>query len=173
MHDARAISNYFLDRAESKGARLTIMTLLKILYFAHAWHLTKYGSPLVAQPFEAWKHGPVNRVVYDQFKKYGRRPIDEKAVSFDPTAARFSETKYHFNADTMEFLANIFDYYSQFHPYTLSDLTHETGGPWDTIWREAEKRAVPGMLIPNELIAAWFATCGGVYGTDRERRIVQ
>ncbi|MFM9718924.1 Panacea domain-containing protein, partial [Streptomyces galilaeus] len=50
------------------------MTLLKVLYFAHAWHLAKYGKPLVAQPFEAWRHGPVNRVVYDQYKEYRERP---------------------------------------------------------------------------------------------------
>jgi uncharacterized phage-associated protein len=173
MYDARAISNYFLDRAEGKGIGLTVLTLLKILYFAHAWYLTKNKIPLVAQPFEAWKYGPVNRVVYDQFKHYGRRPIEQKAVSFEPKVALFMPTPYHFDPNTQEFLANIFDYYSQFHPYTLSDLTHEKGGPWDMVWQEAEKRAVPGMIISNDAIAAWFATKAGVYGTDRERRIVQ
>jgi uncharacterized phage-associated protein len=173
MYDARAVSNYFLDRAEKTGARLTVLTLLKILYFAHAWYLAKYRIPLVGQPFEAWKYGPVNRVVYDQFKNYGRRPIENRAVSFDPILASFSVTAYKFDQETEVFLDNIYDYYSQFHPYTLSDLTHEAGGPWDTVWREAENRAVPGMVIPNEMIATWFATQGGVYGTDRERRIVQ
>jgi len=68
MHDARAITNYFLDRAAQRGMAITIMTLLKVLYFAHAWYLAKKNAPLVGQPFEAWRHGPVNRVVYDQFK---------------------------------------------------------------------------------------------------------
>jgi uncharacterized phage-associated protein len=155
MHDARAIANFFLDRAEKTGVALTIMTLLKVLYFAHAWYLAKSGKPLIAQPFEAWRHGPVNRVVYDQFKDYGERVLNKRAVSFDPSALKFRPTEYSFDAETIEFLCNIFDYYSKFHPFKLSHLTHEKGGPWDIIWTAAEKRAIPGMIIPNELIAAW------------------
>lgn len=170
MYDARAITNYFLDRAEQSGMAVTIMTLLKVLYFSHAWHLAKFQKPLVAQPFEAWKHGPVNRVVYDQYKEYGEQPINKKAVSFDPILMRFTETAYLFDIETTEFLANIFDYYSKFHPFKLSHLTHEKGGPWDVIWSEADKRAVPGMIIPNHLIEAWFSGREALYWTDRERR---
>jgi uncharacterized phage-associated protein len=83
MNDARAVTNFFLDRAEARGAKLTIMTLLKVLYFAHAWYLAKEGKPLIAQPFEAWEYGPVNRVVYDQFKTLGKKHIETRAVSFD------------------------------------------------------------------------------------------
>jgi uncharacterized phage-associated protein len=173
MHDARAIANFFIDRATERRMSLTVMTLLKVIYFAHAWHLAKFKKPLVAQPFEAWQYGPVNRVVYDQFKGYGRRPIDKKATSFDPILMSFTDTEYSLDGPSTEFLQNIFDYYGQFHPFRLSDLTHEEGGPWDTVWKEAERRAVPGMTIPNELIAAWFSQHGGVYGTERERRIVQ
>ena len=45
MYDARAITNYFLDRAEQTGTAVTIMTLLKVLYFPHAWYLAKYKNP--------------------------------------------------------------------------------------------------------------------------------
>lgn len=156
MYDARAVSNFILDRASSSGISLTIMTLLKVLYFAHAWYLAKTGKPLVAQPFEAWKHGPVSRVVYDQYKGYSKREIDKKAVSFDPILMQYVPTPYNFDVDTTSFLDNIFDYYVKFHPFRLSELTHEKGGPWDIIWAQAQDRAVPGMFIPNELILAWF-----------------
>jgi uncharacterized phage-associated protein len=132
------------------------MALLKVLYFAHAWHLVKYRKPLVAQPFEAWKHGPVNRVVYEQLKGLGSRSISFKLVSFNAERCSFEEAKYCFEAETERFLRNIFDYYSKFHPFTLSDLTHEEGSPWHIIWSEAERRAVPGMVIPNELIMKWY-----------------
>jgi len=170
MHDARAIANFFLDRAEQTGVALTIMTLLKVLYFAHAWYLAKCEKSLIAQPFEAWRHGPVNRVVYDQFKDCGERPLNKKAVSFDPNTLKFSPTEYLLDDETAEFLSNIFDYYSKFHPFKLSHLTHEKGGPWDVIWTAAEKRAVPGMIIPNELIKAWFRDHRALYWTDHERR---
>jgi uncharacterized phage-associated protein len=132
------------------------MTLLKVLYFAHAWHLAKTHKPLIAQPFEAWKYGPVNRVVYDQFKNYGKKPLDKRAVSLDPRLMKFIPTPYRFDADTQKLLENVFDYYTLFNAMKLSDLTHEEGGAWHKVWTAAQSRAVPGMTIPNELILDWF-----------------
>src|SRR2546421_11399446 len=104
MYDARAVANFFIDRAGRTGHSLTIMTLLKVLYFAHGWHLAQFSKPLVAQPFEAWKHGPVNRVVYEQFKGYGKKPLDKRAVSFNPDLMKFAETPYSFSGETESLL---------------------------------------------------------------------
>lgn len=156
MHDARGVANYFLDRARDRGVDLTVMTLLKVLYFAHGWHLAKYGKPLVGQPFEAWTHGPVVRVVYDQLKRYGARPVSERLKSFDTKICGYLDAPRDFNGETAQFLNNIFDYYARFHAFELSDLTHEPGSPWDVVWQAAETRAVPGMIIPDSLIIEWF-----------------
>lgn len=161
MYDARAVANFFLDRASQRAKPVTIMTLLKVLYFAHAWHLAKYGLPLVAQPFEAWQYGPVNRVVYEPLKDMGSKYITQRLMSFDAEVCEFREAPYCFNGEIERFLGNIFDYYSQFHPFKLSDLTHEKGSPWEIVWMEAEKRAVPGMIIPDSLILKWFRDEGG------------
>lgn len=169
MHDARAVANYMLNRAQRSKLPLTIMTLLKVLYFAHGWHLAKYGKPLIAQPFEAWKHGPVNRVVYEQYKGYKNKPLDKLAVSLDPRQMEFVPTRSNFDNETTLLLDSIFDYYSRFHAFTLSDLTHEKGGPWDQIWAEAQSRAVPGMIIPNNLILDWFRNGNAAYNTYREQ----
>lgn len=169
MHDARAVANFFFDRAESAGLPITIMTLLKVIYFAHGWHLAKHGEPLVAQPFEAWKHGPVSRVVYDQFKSYGKKPLDKKLVSLDPIKGVFAPTAYSFAPATQQLLENTFDYYAKFHAFALSELTHERGGPWDQVWSKAQNQAVPGMLIPNNLILDWFRTGKSAYSTQREQ----
>ena len=161
MHDARGIANYLLDRAAQMGVPITSMTLLKVLYFAHAWHMAKFNSELVAQPFEAWQYGPVNRVVYEQIKQFGARPIVGRLNSFDPVVCKYVEAKSSVPDMTGQFLNHIFDYYSQFHAFTLSDLTHERGSPWDAIWQKAEREAVPGMIIPNHLILEWFRGTGG------------
>ena len=165
MHDARAIANFFLDRAERRGMKLTTMTLLKVLFFAHAWYLAKESKPLIAQPFEAWEYGPVSRIVYDQFKNNGKEPISKRAVSFDANRSSFCNTPYFLDRETEVFLNNIFDYYSQFDAFKLSDLTHEKGSPWDVVWSAAATRAVPGMYIPNEIIASWFREQREVYST--------
>lgn len=156
MHDARGVANYLLDRAQHRGVDVTVMTLLKVLYFAHGWHLAKFGRPLVAQPFEAWQHGPVNRVVYDQLKGLGAKPIRQYLKSFDVNTCGYSNASADLDDETAQFLDNIFDYYARFHAFKLSDLTHESGSPWDVVWRAAETRAVPGMLIPDSLIVEWF-----------------
>lgn len=132
------------------------MTLLKILYFAHAWHLAKYDEPLVGQPFEAWKYGPVSRVVYDQIKKFGSQPIIEKLEKFDPRRGAYVEAEASLSDDKKKFLSDIFRYYSNFSPFQLSDLTHEVDGPWGKVWNAAEKEAVPGMFIPDDMIKRWF-----------------
>lgn len=160
MYDARAVANFFIDRASESSRPVSAMTLLKVLYFAHGWYLAKTGRPLVAQPFEAWKHGPVNCVVYEQMKGQGSKPVTGKLESFDVDECRFVETPYDFEPETAVFLANIFDCYAQFHPFKLSDLTHVSGSPWDIVWSQAERKAVPGMVIPNNLIKSWFQEGG-------------
>lgn len=156
-HDARGIANYLLDYADSKHQPVTIMSLLKILYFAHAWHLVKTGEPLVGQPFEAWKHGPVCRVVYDQFKETGEAPIRERAMALNVAKVRFEAAPYDaVGEETLSLLQHVFDYYSHYHPFRLSDLTHEKGSPWEQVWSTASRRAVPGMLISNDSIREWF-----------------
>ena len=136
------------------------MTLLKVLYFAHAWHLAQFDRPLIAQPFEAWKYGPVVRVVYDQVKGAGKQPLTALLRSFDAKKCAYISTPFDFDFTLDKFLRDILDFYSQFHAFTLSDLTHEKGSPWDQIWSEAEKKAVPGMVIPNEQIKMWFSQSG-------------
>lgn len=169
MHDARAIANFFIDRAETQRRQLTIMTLLKVMYFSHAWYLVKYNKPLIGQPFEAWKYGPVNRVVYDQCKSLPGGVIKNKLISFNVEQACFSETNYNFESETKKFLQEMFDYYSSFHAFKLSDLTHEKGSPWDLVWSEAGERAIPGMVIPNESIRGWFSERGALYWTNRAK----
>lgn len=156
MHDARTVANFFLDRARQRGMEVTSLTLLKVLYFAHGWYLAERGRPLVAQPFEAWKLGPVNRVVYDQLKGIGKQSIRQRFKTFDVSTCGYVDAPTDFDAETARFLNNIFDYYARFDAFTLVDLTHEPGSPWDAIWKAAEERAVPGMEIPDKLIAEWF-----------------
>ncbi len=151
-HDARVIANFLLDYGAEKDQPVTIMSLLKILFFAHAWHLGKTGLPLVGQPFEAWKYGPVSRVVYDQFRSSGEKTISGRATVLNVVTAKYETAKWNaVDEETGNLLRNVFDYYAQFHPFRLSHLTHEKGSPWDIVWTEATRRAVPGMVISHDL----------------------
>jgi uncharacterized phage-associated protein len=156
-YDARAVANFLLDYGESKGRLIGTMSLQKILFFAHAWHLARNDKPLVGQPFEAWTYGPVNRVVYDQFKQFKDKPIEGRAKVLNAAAGRYETAQCSDMDDaTASLLRDIFDYYATYHPFRLSDLTHEEGSPWDQVWNAATRRAVPGMVISNDSIRDWF-----------------
>jgi uncharacterized phage-associated protein len=78
-YDSRIVANYLLDLASDRKLTLTQLVLYKILYFAHGWYLSSFDKPLLTQEFEAWQLGPVVKVLRDQFEKFGKRPITERA----------------------------------------------------------------------------------------------
>jgi len=43
-------------------------------------HLGKYDKPVIAARFEAWKYGPVNRILYDEVNHFRANPIPSTAV---------------------------------------------------------------------------------------------
>ncbi|MDO9440921.1 MAG: DUF4065 domain-containing protein [Beijerinckiaceae bacterium] len=142
------------------------MTLLKLLYFAHGWHLAEYDAPLVGQPFEAWKYGPVNRVVYDQLKGQGRKTINCRLKVFSIEALDFVEASCELDEPREQLLISAFDYFTQYHAFALSEITHTEGSPWDRIWSAAEEHAVAGMIIPDQLIKNWFQAEGKLNGRN-------
>ncbi|MEF0939100.1 Panacea domain-containing protein [Rhizobium sp. BR 362] len=154
--DARSVANFFLEIAWSREKEISHLQLQKILFFAHAWHLGKYNEPLLGQRFEAWRHGPVIRVIYDQLKRFKSSSVIEKLKKIDVLSGEMIDAHADFTADKIAFLTNLFDYYYSFHPYQLVSLTHEKGGPWEKIWEKAGEGVVPGMLIPDESIRLWI-----------------
>jgi|RhiMethySRZTD1v2_1073278.scaffolds.fasta_scaffold1189679_1 uncharacterized phage-associated protein len=155
-YDARAIANHLLNVAAANNITLSITSLLKILYFAHGWYLAARGIPLVGQKFEAWDHGPVVRVVYDAFKGESGGPITSRAKYFSALTNCYETAHAELDPDHQEFLRGILLSYARFHPYTLSEMTHDPASPWSAIWQKAKTAAVPGMTIPNEAIRRYF-----------------
>lgn len=155
-YDAREIANFFLDHADAEGVPITIMSLLKLIYFSHGWHLAQHGKPLVKNRFEAWQHGPVVRSVYESFEGAGAAPIEARATRFDPLTATRSPVKYSLAAEHRTFLIQIFNAYAHLHAFRLSELTHEPGSPWDQLWNVADGSTNPGMVISDECIRDHF-----------------
>lgn len=155
-YDARAIANAILEAAQTFGQPVYVTSLLKILYFAHGWHLARFGEPLVGQPFEAWQHGPVVRVVFDQVKQFSGRPIEGRLTSFDASQGAYLEARVELPTRSKELLDSVVRAYGPLHPFALSDLTHEPGSPWEKAWLAAEEGRVPGARIENGEIRQYF-----------------
>ena len=136
-YDARQIANWFICRARSDNRLLTIMSVLKLTYIAHGWHLALYDEPLFTNRIEAWRYGPVIPDIYNTFRPMGvtlKEPI--------------TGLPYQVEQKTENFLEQIYNLYSDMHPLRLSSLTHAPSGPWDITSRLAGDFSE----IPNDLI---------------------
>lgn len=139
-YDARQIANWFIDRAAEEGRALSIMSLLKLAYISHGWHLEMTGRPLFDNRIEAWRYGPVIPAVYNAFRPQGVSPTKQDA-SVGPV-----------DANAADFLEQIYKIYGSMSAFRLSELTHVAGGPWDT----ATKWGGNYAQIPDELILAHY-----------------
>ncbi|MBP2295175.1 Panacea domain-containing protein [Azospirillum rugosum] len=158
MYDAREVANFLLDHSQSQNQSLTNMALNKIIYFAHGWYLASKGSPLIRNRFEAWQHGPVIRVIYEQFSKFGSKPIQDRAMSLDLETESYQITSYDISEGDKSFIINVFQAYSTLHAFELSNITHEKNSPWDKIWNNKDGSVRFGMTISNDEIREYFLT---------------
>jgi uncharacterized phage-associated protein len=152
-YDARAVANYFLDRAAKEGRPLDPMGIQKLVYFAHGWNLAIFGSPLIQQRVEAWKYGPVIADLYEAFREFGRDPITKRAKKYDydpilnkvvettPTINETEETK-----DTRALLDRVWESNKHLTSIELSNLTHLPESPW-SIARQEGKTEIDDSLI--------------------------
>lgn len=157
-YKAKAIANYFLDLAEREGSPLSAMKLQKLIYFAHGWHLALYKTPLIDERIQAWEFGPVIRTVYDEFKRFGKSPIAERAESMEYIGdgeIEFLKPEIP-NADvlTRALLLKVWQSYKHLSAYQLSALTHQPGTPWEKTY--AANRGVRNLTIDDGLITESF-----------------
>jgi len=137
MYDARQIANWFVERANKDGRRLSIMSLLKLVYISHGWHLEMRKAPLFPNKIEAWKYGPVIPDVYAAFRSQGVDVSNPVRIGGPPLAP-----------SDAHLLEEVYRIYGSLPAIKLSQMTHERGGPWD----EATKRWGWFAPIPNDLI---------------------
>lgn len=156
-HDARGIANLILDRADALNLSVSNMALNKIIFFAHAWFLVTTDRQLVVQSFEAWQHGPLVQDVYHSFKKFGDRPITERANRLDTSTAQYIKCESALPRQDLALFFAIVDRYAPIPASALRNMTHVRGGPWDRIWHY-EGASNPGMVISNGLIAEYYRT---------------
>ncbi len=124
-YSAARIANYFIEKSNYD---VTPMKLLKLVYIAHGWCLAITDSPLIVEPVEAWKYGPVIRDLYDSFKHYGNQPITE--------LAQYAYGEKDISREYKKFLDKIWEMYGDYSGEQLSNLTHKTNTPWDKIWNQ-------------------------------------
>ena len=148
-YDARIVANTIVKLAAKERKTLSPMQVQKLIYIAHGWHLSLNDSPLVSQPILAWKHGPVVRDVYDEYRIYGSEDITHYYRSRDPETG-IPEVSFVRDPVSKEIIESVWNSYKRFSATELWKLTHQNGSPWDRVYKGGVGE---GDIIPNELIA--------------------
>jgi uncharacterized phage-associated protein len=157
-----AVANRFIELGKESGG-ISLMKLLKIIYFAHGWHLALMDNkPLIDDTIEAWKFGPVAPTVYHSLKQNGSDPITALAVELDRKSL-IENKVLNFLTPALEredypdnFILKIWEIYGKMTAFQLSELTHQTGTPWYKIWHDEGGSQRKGADIPDSIIANYF-----------------
>jgi hypothetical protein len=143
---AHTVANRFLELARESGQSLTPLQLMKLVYISHGWMLGLHNRPLVTDPIEAWKFGPVIPRLYRSVKAYGGsevtmplKPVSHSEPALDP--------------DEEDIVRQTFDIYGHLSGVRLSALTHKQGTPWAQTWTAGSWAA----QIPDDLIAEHYS----------------
>lgn len=157
MYDVRDVANFILISAEERGVEITNLALQKLLYFVHGWFYATYDKPLIKNRFEAWQYGPVQRVLYDQFKHYRNRPLKGVRASYlNPGTGEQVVRCPEITESDQYLILSVLERYRHHTASQLVNEAHVEDGPWEYVWQQAEDAIYPGMKIPDELIAMHF-----------------
>ncbi|MGL5061573.1 MAG: Panacea domain-containing protein [Microcoleus sp.] len=97
---------------------LTPMKLQKLCYYAQAIYMATHdGEALFEEDFEAWTYGPVISSLYQQYKNYEWRSIQEEF--------EFPEIE----PEKVEFIEQIVEAYGRYDGAALVTMTHREA-PW-------------------------------------------
>jgi uncharacterized phage-associated protein len=118
MATANDIAAYIIQ----KHGPISAMKFQKLLYYSQAWALVWDEKPLFQERIEAWINGPVIPDIYELHK--GQFQIENWPLG-DPQKL---------NAEQIETVDAVFDFYGDKTAQWLSDLTHR-----EKPWQEARK----------------------------------
>jgi uncharacterized phage-associated protein len=147
MENTLSIANYFLIKAWESGDHVTPMKILKMVYIAHGWHLGLFDEPLLPEPVQAWKYGPVVESVYHTFKGFGKAQVTELAFDHSDNDYYKINDKKH-----IPLLDKIWEVYGSYSGVELSAMTHQEGTPWFYVWEKCNGKYNAGAIIPNDVI---------------------
>ena len=141
---ASDIAKYFIASFQRKREPISNLKLQKLLYYAQAWHLALYGTPIFSENIEAWVHGPVVRSVFREYKQSGWNPLFAEGHSNISS----EQVKYH--------LKEVIRAYGKFDAVALERMTHG-----ESPWRDARGNLAPdepsNRVITNEAMEKFYS----------------
>lgn len=156
-YSAALVAFAFVKRGIKEGKPVTQMKLQKMVYFAHGYHLAKFGTPLIEEEFEAWKFGPVIPSIYHTYKLYGSEEITD--FTLIPNIRNLECELATLSSNAMEAIDYTWEVTKDLSAIMLSAWTHKEGSPW----ADAFLPNINSIPIENEKIGKYFT---GVLATN-------
>lgn len=139
-YTADQVASYFLSLSGAEDNDVSNLKLQKLCYYAQGLVTTmRSGEPLFQEALAAWDHGPVVPSLYHKYKGHGSQPI--------PVVTDFDADQI--GPCDREVLDDIYEFYGQYSPWRLRNMTHE-----EKPWIDAYKG---NKHIPLEALIAFFA----------------
>jgi len=139
------ITNYIITHLEE----VTPLALEKLLFFANGVNYALNGQQLIYDESQAWAHGPVYPYVYNKYKKYGYRPIDNGIYSDHGwMTSKLSKGEI----DAIDMVIKTFGLYS---PKTLEMISHSQN-PWQEKRVGYKESEVSQNVIDEQLIRKFY-----------------
>lgn len=161
--DALSVANYFVNKSIAENNPITILTLIKLVYFAQGYSLAYINRPITNAKYdriEAWKFGPVIPNVYNSFKHFKKNAITH------PTSVMKWDTEtgdYYFedpivdDNETIIILNKVWDTYKDWNSTKLINELHQQDTPWFKNFKEGKNN-----LIPDKETGEYFKKMLGI-----------
>ena len=144
MVSINEVAKYFIENGED----ITPKKLQKLSYYAEAWSNALLNEKLIDDThFEAWVHGPVSPVLYQQYKKYGWNEIDKPEINVE----------YSFSDKEKEILDSVLETYGHLSGNELEAITHEET-PWLNQRKGLEETETSNNIIKFEDMQSYYSS---------------
>ncbi|XZN91525.1 MAG: Panacea domain-containing protein [Microcoleus sp.] len=143
----REIANYFIGLASQSDVEINAYKLQKLMYYAQAWHLAIYGTPLFNADFQAWIHGPV---IPDLLEEY------QSQFSWEPIAKKIEEPKL--SEEIGEFMEQVVDAYFEYDDETLERMICGEM-PWLEARGNLPRDESCHTIISQESMKQYYSAC--------------
>jgi len=147
------------ERNENERPNNTIISnlkLQKLMYFVEAYYMVEYNkNEMFNTDWSAWDYGPVNKKLYNYFKKYG-----SVEISLTPKENELIDDLPCINCESMD---RIFEIFGNFNAFDLVTLTHLPNSPWYKIKtsHKFEFDKLNDSIISKKSIKVWFGDTFG------------
>lgn len=142
-YDSVVSAKLLLALANEKGHALNVTKTQKLLYLIYGYFLANYDSIIFDEAPKAWPFGPVF-------------PRTRKKIDYTKVYYRNNPEFEHIIKDEVlvDCMNKVIDTYAKFSAGTLSEWSHNEGGPWYRMTQEDDFDW--NKPIKNEYIKEYF-----------------